>query len=53
MDYYKNIRTNVVLVWALSNGVLAALILNGPTESTFDSASGVTRTKVYMIFIRE
>ena len=51
MDYYKNIRTNVVLVWALSNGILAAFILNGDTTSTFDTSSGVTRSKVYMVLV--
>ncbi|CDS02058.1 hypothetical protein [Sporisorium scitamineum] len=51
MDYYKNIRTNVVLAWALSNGVVAAFILNGEASSTFDSGSGVTRTKVYMVLV--
>ncbi|CBQ67884.1 probable Chitin Synthase 3 [Sporisorium reilianum SRZ2] len=51
MDYYKNIRTNVVLAWALSNGVVAAFILNGNTSGTFDSGSGVTRTKVYMVLV--
>ncbi|TKY90705.1 hypothetical protein EX895_000703 [Sporisorium graminicola] len=51
MDYYKNIRTNVVLAWALSNGVVAAFILNGDASSTFDSGSGVTRTKVYMVLV--
>jgi chitin synthase len=51
MDYYKNIRTNVVLAWALSIGVVAAFILNGDTISTFDQNSGVTRTKVYMVLV--
>lgn len=51
MDYYKNIRTNVVLAWALSNGVVAAFILSGDATSTFDSGSGVTRTKVYMVLV--
>ncbi|SNX81803.1 probable Chitin synthase 3 [Melanopsichium pennsylvanicum] len=51
MDYYKNIRTNVVLAWALSNGVVAAFILNGETTSTFDYGSGVTRSKVYMVLV--
>ncbi|GAC73708.1 chitin synthase/hyaluronan synthase [Moesziomyces antarcticus T-34] len=50
MDYYKNIRTNVVLAWALSNGVVAAFILNGDTTGTF-SGGGVTRTKVYMVLV--
>nr|UOP56887.1 putative chitin synthase 3 [Thecaphora frezii] len=50
-DYYKNIRTNVVLSWALTNGVVAAFILNGNTTATFDTASGVTRSKVYMVLV--
>ncbi|EST10086.1 Chitin synthase N-terminal [Kalmanozyma brasiliensis GHG001] len=51
MDYYKNIRTNVVLAWALSNGVVAAFILNGNTTSTFTEGAGVTRSKVYMVLV--
>lgn len=51
MDYYKNIRTNVVLAWALSNGVLAAFILNGDAAGTFSDTGGVTRTKVYMVLV--
>ncbi|PWZ02542.1 hypothetical protein BCV70DRAFT_196781 [Testicularia cyperi] len=50
MDYYKNIRTNVVLAWALSNGVLAAFILNGNTTDTF-TAPGISRSKVYMVLV--
>ncbi|EPQ26287.1 uncharacterized protein PFL1_06222 [Pseudozyma flocculosa PF-1] len=50
-DYYKNVRTNVVLAWALTNGVVAAFILNGDTTSTFDSSTGVTRSKVYMVLV--
>ena len=26
-DYYKNFRTNVLLAWTMSNGILAAVIL--------------------------
>ncbi|KAE8212026.1 hypothetical protein CF327_g4281 [Tilletia walkeri] len=51
MDYYKNIRTNVVLAWALSNGILAAFILGGDNTGTFDPASGTTRSKVFMIVV--
>ncbi|KAK0529402.1 Chitin synthase, class 3 [Tilletia horrida] len=51
MDYYKNIRTNVVLAWALSNCILAAFILGGDNTSTFDPASGTTRSKVFMIVV--
>jgi len=28
-DYYRNVRTNVLLLWILSNGILAACILHG------------------------
>ncbi|KDN44260.1 glycosyltransferase family 2 protein [Tilletiaria anomala UBC 951] len=51
MDYYKNIRTNVVLAWALSNAVLASAILTGSDSSTFEARSGTTRTKVYMVLV--
>jgi len=51
MDYYKNIRTNVVLAWALSNCVLAAFILGGDNTGAFDPASGTTRSKVFMIVV--
>ncbi|KAK0544097.1 Chitin synthase, class 3 [Tilletia horrida] len=51
MDYYKNIRTNVVLAWALSNGVLASFILGGDNAATFDPSSGTTRSKVFMIIV--
>lgn len=48
LDFYRNIRTDVLLAWALSNGLLAALILGGDNTSTFDPGSGTTRSKVYM-----
>jgi chitin synthase len=48
---HRNIRTNVVLVWALSNGILAALILTGQSNDVFDEHSGTTRTKVYMVLV--
>ncbi|PWN89514.1 hypothetical protein FA10DRAFT_268056 [Acaromyces ingoldii] len=51
MDYYRNIRTNVLLAWCLSNGVLAALILSGDTRGTFEPGSGTTRSKIYMLLV--
>ncbi|CAD6973418.1 unnamed protein product, partial [Tilletia controversa] len=51
MDYYKNIRTNVVLAWALSNCILAAFILAGDNTGTFDPSSGTTRSKIFMIVV--
>ncbi|MCO5598531.1 hypothetical protein L7F22_052628 [Adiantum nelumboides] len=51
LDFYRNIRTDVLLAWSLSNGVLAALILGGNNSSTFDPGSGTTRSKVYMVLV--
>ncbi|KAH8925578.1 glycosyltransferase family 2 protein [Atractiella rhizophila] len=50
-DYYKNVRTNVLLAWALSNGVLAAGVLHGDIASTFAKTGGNTTTRIYMIVI--
>ncbi|THH00743.1 hypothetical protein EW026_g1841 [Hermanssonia centrifuga] len=51
-DYYASVRTNVLLVWVLSNGILLAAILGGgdPT-TTFSENNTLTRTKAYMTFI--
>ncbi|KEP53418.1 chitin synthase [Rhizoctonia solani 123E] len=55
-DYYASVRTNVLLAWVLSNGVLAAGILSGgnPT-STFTQGMGtegnLNKTRAYMVFI--
>lgn len=51
LDFYRNIRTDVLLAWSLSNGVLAALILSGDNVGTFDPGSGTTRSKVYMVLV--
>ncbi|PWN36948.1 uncharacterized protein FA14DRAFT_129245 [Meira miltonrushii] len=51
LDFYRNIRTDVLLAWSLSNGVLAALILGGNNSGTFDPGSGTTRSKVYMVLV--
>ncbi|KAL4073957.1 glycosyltransferase family 2 protein [Scleroderma citrinum] len=52
MDYYANVRTNVLLAWVLSNGVLLLLILSGASpSSTFDSDTSISRTKGYLMFI--
>lgn len=50
-DYYAGVRTNVLLLWILSNGCLAAIILGTDTSSTFDAGSGTTRSKVYMVLV--
>ncbi|KAI0329711.1 hypothetical protein GY45DRAFT_1435241 [Cubamyces sp. BRFM 1775] len=53
-DYYANVRTNVLLVWVLSNGLLLVAILGGgDAANTFANTGNDTfsRTKAYMTFI--
>ncbi|KAJ6593847.1 chitin synthase-domain-containing protein [Mycena capillaripes] len=52
-DYYANVRTNVLLAWVLSNGVLLVGILGGGAQpsSTFDPNGEISRTKAYLVFI--
>ncbi|KAJ7462232.1 glycosyltransferase family 2 protein [Mycena galericulata] len=52
-DYYANVRTNVLLAWVLSNGVLLVGILGGGAEpsSTFGQSAEMSRTKAYLTFI--
>jgi chitin synthase len=45
-DWFRDIRTNVLLLWVLSNAILAAFILGGDNVGTFDPGSGTTRSKV-------
>lgn len=51
LDYYKNIRTNVLLLWTLSNALLVGLILDTDLTGTFDPHSGDMRTKTYVLII--
>jgi len=51
-DYYANVRTNVLLAWVLSNGVLLLAILStGELSEAFSESKGPNVTKVYMTFI--
>ncbi|KAJ7593872.1 chitin synthase [Mycena floridula] len=53
-EYYANVRTNLLLAWALSNTLLLIAILGGSDTSSagiFDNSSKVTRTKSYLVFI--
>ncbi|KDQ55846.1 glycosyltransferase family 2 protein [Jaapia argillacea MUCL 33604] len=50
-DYYASVRTNVLLAWVLSNGLLIAAILGGGDSSGTFNGSHVTTTKAYMTFI--
>ncbi|CEH18098.1 glycosyltransferase family 2 protein [Ceraceosorus bombacis] len=51
LDFFRDLRTSVLLLWSLSNGLLAAFILGGDNVGTFDPGSGTTRSKVYMIVV--
>ena len=51
LDYYKNIRTNVLLLWALSNGLLVAIVLNSGTASSFDPRQDGMRTRIYVLVV--
>ncbi|KAF7321339.1 Chitin synthase [Mycena kentingensis (nom. inval.)] len=51
-DYYANVRTNVLLAWVLSNGMLLAAVLGGGVDpSDIFNGGTVGRTKGYLIFI--
>ncbi|PIL35857.1 hypothetical protein GSI_01517 [Ganoderma sinense ZZ0214-1] len=51
-DYYANVRTNVLLFWVLSNGLLLVAILGGgDAVNTFSVNDTFSRTKTYMTFI--
>jgi chitin synthase len=49
-DIYANFRTDLLLVWTLSNALLASLILTGVDTSNTFTGSG-SRTTVYMLVI--
>lgn len=57
-DYYRDIRSNVLLVYFLTNGILAACVLHGDVTKTFstddggdETSTGTVATRVYMIVI--
>ncbi|MBW0462815.1 hypothetical protein O181_002530 [Austropuccinia psidii MF-1] len=50
-DYYKNVRTNVVLLWALSNGMLVAAILDGDISGQFASGKTGLKIRIYMLIV--
>ncbi|KAK7057241.1 chitin synthase-domain-containing protein [Favolaschia claudopus] len=52
-DYYANVRTNVLLAWVLSNGLLLVGILGSGASpsSSFAQSAGASRTKAYLAFI--
>jgi len=51
-DYYANVRTNVLLSWVLSNGVLLVVILGGmKSTDAFGHDVGNTKVKEYLVFV--
>ncbi|TFK26540.1 chitin synthase [Coprinopsis marcescibilis] len=51
-DYYADVRTNVLLAWVLSNGLLLVVIFSGGgSAGTFAPEGAMTRTKGYLVFI--
>jgi len=51
-EYYASVRTNVLLAWVVSNGLLLAGILGGgQSVDTFKPGGGITAAKAYMTFV--
>ncbi|GAA5915714.1 chitin synthase CHS2 [Sporobolomyces salmoneus] len=50
-DFYASVRTNVLLAWVLSNGLLVATILHGDYASTFTENGGNGRTQIYLVIV--
>ncbi|GAA5980582.1 hypothetical protein JCM5350_004355 [Sporobolomyces pararoseus] len=50
-DFYASVRTNVLLAWVLSNGLLVATILHGDYASTFTDKGGNGRTQIYLVIV--
>jgi len=51
-DYYANVRTNVLLTWVLSNGILLVAILGGmKSTDAFGPDVEFTRVRGYLVFI--
>ena len=48
-DYYKSIRTNVLLAWTLSNALLAAIIITATGKTQDQGAQN--SVKGYMAFL--
>ncbi|POW03761.1 hypothetical protein PSHT_11525 [Puccinia striiformis] len=50
-DSYRNIRTNVVLAWALMNGALVAVILSTAAGSNISQDGDSAKVNSYMTFL--
>jgi chitin synthase len=45
-DYYRAVRTQVLLFWILTNGILAACILHGDVKNVFATKPPASATAV-------
>ncbi|ORX37201.1 chitin synthase-domain-containing protein [Kockovaella imperatae] len=50
-DIYANFRTNLLLLWALSNALMASLILSGGNPVDAFSNTGANRSAIYMLIV--
>ncbi|KAI0030789.1 glycosyltransferase family 2 protein [Vararia minispora EC-137] len=50
-EYYAGVRTNVLLAWVVSNGLLLAGILGGGQSSETFSGGDMTAAKTYLTFV--
>ncbi|CEQ40167.1 SPOSA6832_01759 [Sporobolomyces salmonicolor] len=50
-DFYASVRTNVLLLWVLTNALLVATILEGNYSSTFSSGGGNGRTQIFLVIV--
>ncbi|GAA6062856.1 hypothetical protein JCM10212_006109 [Sporobolomyces blumeae] len=50
-DFYASVRTNVLLLWVMTNGLLVATILHGDYASTFTEKGGNGRTQIYLVIV--
>jgi len=50
-DYYRTFRTNVLLAWVLSNGILAAVIVSTNAKASTGSGGANNAVNGYMAFL--
>ncbi|GAA95000.1 glycosyltransferase family 2 protein [Mixia osmundae IAM 14324] len=50
-DWYRSVRTRVLLAWVLANGLLVSIVLGGDPVQTFEGGGGGGRTRVFMLVI--
>ena len=50
-EYYAGVRTNVLLAWVVSNGLLLAGILGGGQSNATFSGGDMSAAKSYMTFV--